>query len=81
MFFDQAMILILHAEILTPIIIFLLKYTGLFQDAGFKSMWLLGPELTSDGEDKCVEEPEYNCTKRWQEQQSVVHFQSLDENE
>lgn len=44
-------------------------------------MWLLGPELTSDGEDKCAEEPGHNCTKSWQEQWSVVHFQSLDENE
>ena len=43
-------------------------------------MWLLGPELTSDGEDKCVKEPGYNCTKSWQEQWSVVHFQLLDEN-
>lgn len=45
-------------------------------------MQLLGPVLTSDGEDKYFkEEAEYNGSKSLQKQQSVLHFQSSDKNE
>lgn len=45
--------------------LFHLKYNGLY--AGFKIVFLLGPELTSDREDECVEEAEYNCTESLQD--------------
>lgn len=71
MSFDQAGILILPTEILIPnkstVIYFFWNAIDYFKTLDSK-MWLLGPELTSDGEDKCAEEPEYNCTKSWQEQ-------------